>query len=300
MKNNSFKTPFFSLIIVSSPGRRREIINCLNSILKSTYKSFEVRVIDNSCDSFLSKEIPKNYPMVLYINMKSNTGIRGFNVGFALSKGKYILALDDDASILPKTLEIIQKKIKSYPSNIGVIGCNSYNPDTQTFYHRNYLHNRFVNLYNQTIGGTVFKKEIFAKSGYFDENFFCWMHEDDLFIRIRNAGYKTVFDKHIIIHHQDHWSKIRKEMFFFMFRNYIWICFKYFSFQFIPILLIRNIVTLFALPLKKHSLTPLIWGMIGYLSGICTLFVILPKRKVVSMEIQKEYVNYYVFNIFAS
>lgn len=300
MKRNFRKTPFFSIVILSSPERSAEIFRCLDSIQKSTFKNFEIIVVNNSFDPKKEKRIHQKFPFVIYLDMKSNIGIEGFSKGFIQSRGTYIFALDDDACVLPNTLQMAHTKIKTVSPRVGIIGCNSCNPSTGQYYHEDYLKNPTRALYNQTIGGTLFKREVFAKSGYYDEEFFCWMHEDDLFIRIRNAGYLAIFDPFIQVHHFDRWRRIRKMMYFFMFRNFVWLTIKYFSVWYIPLLLTRNIVTLLLLPLKKGSLTPFICGSAGLLAGFCTIFTPLQKRKAVKATIQKEYVHYYVWNKFAS
>lgn len=294
------KKPFISIVVVSSPGRDIDVFRCLDSIQKSTFENFETIVINNSLDPKKGKRIHQKYPSVIYLDMKSNIGIEGFSKGFILSKGKYILALDDDACVLPDTLQTAYNKMKTISPRVGVVGCNSYNPKTGQYYHEDYLKNPTRALYNQTIGGTFLKKEVFSKSGYYDEDFFCWMHEDDLFIRIRDAGYFAIFDPLIKIQHYDNWIKGRKRMFFFMFRNFVWLTVKHFSLRYIPLLLLRNMATLILLPLKRRSLMPFIYGIAGYLSGLCTIGTPLQKRKVVTPSIQEEYVNYYVLNKFAS
>ncbi|MBI2617405.1 glycosyltransferase [Candidatus Gottesmanbacteria bacterium] len=300
MITNINRKPFFSIIILSSPGRNAAIFRCLDSVMKSTSKSFEVIVVDNGSTPKKEKRIRQEFPTAIYIDMKSNRGIEGFSRGFMQSTGKYILALDDDASILPDTLEVAHTRLRTLPKRIGVVGCNSYNPKTGQYYHEDYLKNPTRALYNQTIGGTLFKREIFSKSGYYDGKFFCWMHEDDLFIRIRNAGYFAIFDPLIKIRHFDNWSKVRKLMYYLMFRNFVWLTIKHFSLWYIPLLLIRDMMTLFFLPFKKGSLAPFFYGTAGYFVGICTISIPLGKRKVVTPIIQKEYVNYYVLNKFAS
>ena len=289
---------FISIVIAAGPKRDKELMRCLVSIYRSTYKHFEVIVVDNSCNATLSDHILKIFPFIRIIRLPINTGVFGFNVGFINAKGNYILALDDDAYIRSDSLKNIYTSLKKYPSSVGVIGCNSYNPKSKQYYHSHYIKRQVSTIYNQTIGGTVFKKDIFSTVGYYDQDFFCWIHEDDLFIRIRNAGYQIRFDPTIIVHHIDTWSTHRKEMYFYMFRNMIWFYLKHFSLLFIPLLLLRSMVTLVCLPFKKHSLESFFYGLSGYLLGLLTFFIPLKKRKEVLWDIQKEYVAYYLFDRF--
>src|SRR4030042_5827672 len=197
MKN---KKILISIVTVAGPNRKTELIRLINSVEKSTYKTFEIIVVDNSQNSKLSSVIQNKYPKVRFIIMTHNTGVLGFNIGFSNSKGEYILSLDDDCTVNPDTLENIAKTFPQKPDKVAVISTNIYEPPSKRFIFQNYLKQKATNLYISA-NMAVFRKEIFAKIGYYDKDFFLWVHEDDLSIRILDAGFKIHFEPKIVVNH---------------------------------------------------------------------------------------------------
>lgn len=297
-RRRSFKQePLISVVTVFSPKRTRELSRLIQSIRKSIYKKYEVIVVDNSQNSHLSSTITSKFPGIRLIVMPHNTGVLGFNIGFANAKGEYVLALDDDCTIRPDTLKNIAKVFPKKPKRIGVLSTNIYEPPTKRYIYQNYLQNKIVNLYTAA-NMAVFRREIFAKVGYYDPDFFLWVHEDDLSLRILNKGYKICFDPRIVVNHYLKKNRpFRKSMAYFLSRNLVWFNIKHFSLRFWPLLIIRNLGTILLMPLKRRSLFALIYAVTGYVMGWLTFFVPLKKRKVVKPSLQKKFLKFYLFNI---
>lgn len=80
----------------------------IESILNQTYKDFELIVI-NDCSKDKSAEVIKRYtddPRVVFIDNETNKGfLWGLNHGIEISKGEYIVRLDDDDTCYPTRLE---------------------------------------------------------------------------------------------------------------------------------------------------------------------------------------------------
>ncbi len=68
---------------------------CLNSVLKQTYKNFEVLVIDNASDDETLKRV-KNFPVKTIENKKNLGFATGHNIGIKQSRGGYVLCLNQD------------------------------------------------------------------------------------------------------------------------------------------------------------------------------------------------------------
>ena len=289
-----------SVVIVAGPKRVRELIRCLRSIKRSTYKNYEVIVVDNSQNPHLVKKVKAKFPTVRLIVMPDNTGILGFNIGFANARGKYILALDDDCTIRPDTLENIAKIFPKKPKKVAVLSTNIYEVPSKRFIYQNYLKENITNLYIAA-NMAVFRREIFTKVGYYDSNFFLWVHEDDLSIRILDAGCQIHFEPQIVV---DHYltSKarrgVRPHLLFYWPRNLAWFNIKHFSVYFWPLLILRNLVSLFLAPLKRRSLLVLPYVLVGYLAGWLTFYIPFKKRKVVNPKLEKKFLKFYLFDKF--
>ena len=88
------KKPFFS-VIIPSYNHANFIEKSINSVLKQTFKSYEIIVIDNySTDS--TKNILSKYKNKIICKKIHNLGIiaKSRNLGLKISKGKWICFLD--------------------------------------------------------------------------------------------------------------------------------------------------------------------------------------------------------------
>ena len=98
-------------IIIPMYNSEKYIIQCLNSILNQTFQDFEIIVVDDcSTDRSFSivKNFSKNFDNKLKL-VKNNKNFGGSavprNIGLGVSRGKYILFIDNDDMILSDALE---------------------------------------------------------------------------------------------------------------------------------------------------------------------------------------------------
>ena len=87
-------------VIIPYYKKKKYIEPAINSVLKQTYKNFELIIIyddENKEDlNFLKKIIKKDKRIKLYINKKNLGAGRSRNKGIKLSKGSLIAFLDAD------------------------------------------------------------------------------------------------------------------------------------------------------------------------------------------------------------
>lgn len=107
---------------------------CVNSILKSTYKNYEIVIVENNSkkqETFdYYKELEKKYDNIKIVKMD----IKGFNYskivnyGVEHSNGKYIVMLNNDIEILkPDWLEQMLMYVQK--ENVGICGARLYFDD---------------------------------------------------------------------------------------------------------------------------------------------------------------------------
>lgn len=284
-----------SIVVVATPGRKKDLWRCLQSIKDSTYKNIETIVVDNSCNPVLAKEVKTSFPNMRLIRMPSNLGVLAYNIGFANAQGKYIVALDDDCTLRPDTLQKLMERFQQSPKNIGILDFNWFNP-VENYYHVDLSEEtKSSEKYSFGGGACMFKKKVFNKVGYYDADLFLWLHEVDLALRILDAGFKIYFAQDIVIDHYEEKGKLRKKKIFYNARNKTLLVIKHFSFRFFPLLILRDLVWIFLLPYRKGSLKALYYGIKGYITGWLNFWVPLKKRKVLSYKVQEKYIKSYLF-----
>jgi GT2 family glycosyltransferase len=285
-----------SIVIVAGPKRKAELIRCIESIRKSNYKNYEIIVVNNSQEPVLLNAIRQKFPEVKGIEMIMNTGIYGFNIGFANARGDYILGIDDDCGLRENTLSCIAKSFAEKHPRVGVISGNIFNPLTEKWCMQSWIEQKVTLLACFPDGASVFKRSVFEKVGYYDEAFFCWQHGADLSIRCLGAGFEIHFDPEIVIDHYEQRVGFRKMRAFYDMRNLVWLNLKNFSLIFFPFLLARNTLSFLALPFKQRSLLASVYGLWGILCGWLTMMKPLQKRQVQSWKAQKIFIRHFVFD----
>lgn len=296
--NDKVTNPSISIVVVAAPNRRKNLSRCLSSIRNSNYPNKETIVVDNSNNPRLAQEVSLIFPEVTLIRMPMNTGVLGYNIGFANARGEYIVALDDDCALKPNTLLELSARLQQTPKNVGILDFNWFNP-LGGYYHMDSTQPpKLKDRFSFGGGACIFKKEIFQKVGYFDSDFFLWVHEEDLALRVLAAGYKIRFAEDIVIKHFEPKNGFRPQKIFYNARNKAWLRVKHFSLRYFPLLIVRDLIWLLLLPYRWRSLRTLYYGFIGYLSGWLTFWVQMKKRKVISTNVQKNYLTTSVFSGF--
>jgi len=88
-------------------NRREELRTSLhNMLVESDYDAYrvDVVVVDNASRDGSSEMVAAEYPQVRLLRRETNSGVSGFNDGFAVAQGDYVLALDDDCYLPPDGL----------------------------------------------------------------------------------------------------------------------------------------------------------------------------------------------------
>ncbi|MFJ3903465.1 CDP-glycerol glycerophosphotransferase family protein [Streptomyces sp. NPDC090025] len=109
------EAPLFS-IIVPTYKVQAFLRDCLDSVLEQPFLDYELLVV-NDCSPDGCGEIIDEYakadPRVVAMHLEQNVGLgRARNAGMARAKGKYLLFLDSDDTMLPGSLQAIARRIE--------------------------------------------------------------------------------------------------------------------------------------------------------------------------------------------
>lgn len=285
--------PLISLVIVTAPGRQRDLWRCLRSILNSDCRNWETVVVDNSGEPNFDQKITKAFPdkRIKVIKMPFNSGLLGFNVGIVNTKGKYIMIIDDDSAVYRETLAKVIKLFDRLPQSVGVVSAAVYDRVL-----KRYTDNSGIDLsktFRSFSGSGIFKREVFATVGYFEDKFFCWNFEEDFTIRFLQAGWQQYFasKKELLVDHYYKSHHFRKEQVFLITRNKVWLNVKHFSWLIMPVIFIRDMIWILLQPFRRKNWRALVYAAAGYLTGILTAPGFIKNRHVAPWWIQKQYLQ---------
>ena len=211
-----------TIVIVNYNGEEY-LKDCLDSIAKSTYRDFEVILVDNGSSDGSVYFVKKYFPWVKIIKNEVNVGFaEGCNIGAKHNSGKYIVFLNTDVRVEHNWLEELAKTAESDPSlgacgckvlrmNTGLIDCiGGFICDTYGYglYPLGHLEKDRCQYDNVTecfaIAGMcmLVRREVFEMIGDFDSKFFLLVEDIDLCWRMRLAGYAIRVNPHAVVYHK--------------------------------------------------------------------------------------------------
>ena len=93
-------------VIVLNYNAGKLLIDCIDSIKKSTHQFLEIIVVDNISSDNSQIECKNKFPDIKLIQNKKNLGYcEGNNIGIREAKGEYIMILNPDTIIEPSSIE---------------------------------------------------------------------------------------------------------------------------------------------------------------------------------------------------
>jgi len=201
----------------------------LPSVIKySDHNDTKIVVADNGSTDSSINYLQQNFPMVEIIDLKKNYGFAaGYNVALKKIDAEYFVLLNSDVKVSRgwlepciKTLEesdktaVVQPKILSYtePDKFEYAGAAGGFIDKFGYpFCRGRILNRTESDHGQydkstslfwASGACMFiKSDAFLKAGGFDEDFWAHMEEIDLCWRLKNRGYKIVYQPKSVVYH---------------------------------------------------------------------------------------------------
>jgi GT2 family glycosyltransferase len=227
MKNEGI--PFVSIIVLNY-NHRNYLEKCLSIIEKLNYpkEMYEVILADNCSNDDSVKFIKENFPWVRIIRFEKNYGFcKGNNLAVKFAKGKLVAFLNPDVEVDKGWLLKLVVAINSEP-DIACVGGKVFFLDKRAII-QNAGHKMSLigipygigfgekdkgqfNKTRYTLSASgcamLIRKDIFKKVGGFDEDYFMYVEEGDLGLRLWLYGYKVKYVPDALAWHElGAWSK---------------------------------------------------------------------------------------------
>lgn len=225
--------PLVSIIIPNFNGEKYLPV-CLSSLLKTSYKNFELCIIDDGSSDTSEKiihEFQKKDKRIVYEKNSSNIGAAASRNTMARKTiGKIFVFLDNDVEVTPEWLTEI---LKTFEKDEKIGGCQSLLVDYE---YRNKIQTAGTHLWAMTGWGLpigknenpsrfteelpviaisaalAIRKDVFDTVGGFDEEEAIVTEDLDFSWRVWLSGYRIVLSPKSIVYH---WTKsvdMRKNM----------------------------------------------------------------------------------------
>lgn len=228
-------------VIIPNWNGQQLLRDCLSSLVKQSFKDFEIILVDNNSTDSSLEYVRKNFPEIKIIKLNKNFGFaKAINEGVKHSTAEYVAFLNNDTSVDKKWLENL---IKCADNHSEVISVNS---KMLNFYNRKIIdgvgilinevgqaksiawqeedagqYDKEQYIFGATGGGSLFKREDFIKVGLFDESYFMYFEEVDFAFRTQFLGYKSIFCPQAIVSHKHKATAKKKPQYieYWQFRN---------------------------------------------------------------------------------
>jgi GT2 family glycosyltransferase len=213
--------PEISIILVLY-NRAELTLQCLYSILKSDYKSYEVLIVDNASTDETHRLLERVGNARIIYNENNLHYLRACNRAARESRGKYILLLNNDARLAAASLGAALETIQS-SEDIGAVGGKIILPDgtlqeagsivwqegTVYGYGRSadpfapeYMFRRDVDYCSGAF--LLTRSDLFLAAGGYDEAYApAYYEETDYCVRLWKQGKRVVYDPQVMIFHYE-------------------------------------------------------------------------------------------------
>jgi len=280
--------PVVSVVIISY-NRIDKLREALHELQKQQYQDFEVIVVDNNSQDGSQQLIEEQFTEVKLLELPYNIGIAARNRGIDISRGEFIVLMDDDAVLQKDWIENAVRHFREEPS-LGVLASkvlNYYSGKIWGWVYGvdvNIFADKQFEIFDFVACAAAIRKTALEKTGLFSEELFIYWDEDDLSIRMIDSGYKILYCPDLVAYHKISSSQNtmrNKRSMYYNTRNAIWYYWKYYpvwvaitvSFCSIPYQLIRA--------LRYRCLWSCLKGILNAFTGMPE---ILKKRRPVREE----------------
>ena len=215
-------SPLVSVLIVNWNGREY-LPACLDSLLEQSFIDFETIVVDNGSSDGSLELLQSSYPWVRVVPLSVNSGFAsGNNAGFALSRGNYVVTLNNDTRVEPNWLAELIVPVETFP-DVGMVAsriCSWDDPDLidslGVAVCRDGMSRgsrRRCSLSGLSLGAcedilfpsacaALYRRDMIEQIGFFDDDFFAYCEDTDLGLRGRLAGWRALLARDAVVYHR--------------------------------------------------------------------------------------------------
>ena len=211
-----------TIIIVNWNGREH-LPDCLDSLATQTFRDFETVLVDNGSVDDSVAFVQERYPWVQIVSCNENTGFAtGNNIGLAHAGGDFIVTLNNDTRVETDWLTRLVQVAEAHPG-AGMVGsriCSFTDPDLidslgieicrDGMSRGRFRNQRWSSLQMQEVEeillpsacAALYRREMVAEIGFFDDDFFAYAEDTDLGLRGRLAGWGALLATRAVVYHK--------------------------------------------------------------------------------------------------
>lgn len=207
-------------IIIPNYNNIKLLINLIESLKKATTIPYELIIVDDKSEDNSVEYLKKHYPEIRLLVNDINHGFAyTVNRGIKNAKTEYVYLLNNDTTVDPDflvdPLRIMESDDEIFAISSKMIQLNNHDliedaGDEYTIlsWSKKRGYNKSQSKYSQDgevfsacAGAALYRRDVFDKIGFFDENFGSYVEDMDLSFRAHLYGYKIYYAAHSIVYH---------------------------------------------------------------------------------------------------
>ncbi len=221
----TMEQPSLISVIVPVYNARKHLGRCLDALLASSYRSYEVIVVDDASTDDSAEICRSKDVRLLQLPVQSGPAAAR-NSGAQKAHGEILFFVDADVLVQPKTVARVAAVFLENPDIAAVFGSYDNDPAEKNFLsqYKNLQHH-FVHQVSNPEASTFFagcgavRQKVFSAVGGFDEERYVKPAIEDIEMgyRMRRSGYRILLDKQLQVKHLKRWklgSLLRADIFY--------------------------------------------------------------------------------------
>ena len=207
-------------IVIPNYNGKHFMEPCLASLGRQTYKDFEILVVDNASTDGSIEYLKEHYPDIRIITLDQNYGFsKAVNVGIRHSSAPYVILLNNDTTVDEHFVDEMRKAIEQSPRIFSVSSkmIQMYHPELIDSAGDLYTlpgwgvcrgvgrpvsnYSEADEIFSACAGASIYRRRVFRKIGYFDENHFAYLEDIDIGYRAKIYGYRNMYCPSAIVFH---------------------------------------------------------------------------------------------------
>ena len=192
----------------------------LSGLECQTVRNFEVILVDNGSSDGSCAFVASSYPWVHMIELPENFGFcKAVNEGIKASRAPYVLLLNNDIEVTPDFIEemlaAIRRHKKAFSCAARMIqfydrdrldDAGNYYCALGWAYARGkgkdiHTCEKEEKIFASCAGAAIYRRKIFEKIGYFDEEHFAYLEDMDVGYRAMINGYENWYAPKAMVYH---------------------------------------------------------------------------------------------------
>ena len=192
----------------------------LSGLECQTVRNFEVILVDKGSSDGSCAFVASSYPWVHMIELPENFGFcKAVNEGIKASRAPYVLLLNNDIEVTPDFIEemlaAIRRHKKAFSCAARMIQFHDRDrlDDAGNYYcalgwayargKGKDIHTceKEEKIFASCAGAAIYRRKIFEKIGYFDEEHFAYLEDMDVGYRARINGYENWYAPKAMVYH---------------------------------------------------------------------------------------------------